>query len=54
MLLPGRMSIACSPVSFSPHTTLMTDCPCRWSPAKAAASAAVTVIAGPDPPAGNR
>ena len=40
------MSIACSAwssVSFSPRTTWTTDCPCRWSPAKAAASAAVAM-----------
>ena len=41
------MSIACtawSPVSFSPpRTTWTTDCPCRWSLAKAAASAAVAM-----------
>jgi hypothetical protein len=40
------MSIACSAwssVSFSPRTTWTTDCPCRWSLAKAAASAAVAM-----------
>ena len=40
------MSIACSAwssVSFSPRTTWTTDCPCRWSLAKAAASAAAAM-----------
>ena len=57
MLLPDGMSTACSAcssVSFSPRTTWTTDCPYRWSSAKAAAPAAATVIAGQDPPEGSR
>jgi hypothetical protein len=31
MLLPGGMSVACGPVSFSPRTTLTTGCPCLFA-----------------------